>query len=82
MSIWSDFQFSLSEAKYWQRNVNTALLYCCIVLLQQHVLIIITIITIMLNISNKKEKLRFILDNESYGTYITTEKMMIKTVRA
>lgn len=36
----------------------------------------------MLNISNKKEKLRFILDNESYGTYITTEKMMIKTVRA
>lgn len=36
---------------------------------------------IMLNILNKKEKLRFIFDNELYGIYIIIEKMMIKIVR-
>lgn len=31
VSVWSDFQFALSEANYWQRNVNTDLLFYFVV---------------------------------------------------
>lgn len=87
VSVWSDFQFA--EANFWQRNVNTALLYCCILLLQQHVLILITSYTVHVprkskdtgKINRTKEKMIFIFHDESYETDITTDKTMIKIVR-
>lgn len=79
VSVWSDFQFALSEANYWHRKVNTDLLF--------HFVVVVTCFdsdrkskdTGKLN--RTKEKMKFIFHNESYETDITTDKTMIKIVR-
>lgn len=58
VSVWSDFQFALSEAKYWQRNVNTDLLLYFVVAatcFDYNNFSYLAKVKIVLNISNKRE---------------------------
>lgn len=85
MSIWSDFQFALSKVNQ-QRNVNTDFLLHFVVAVtcfdSNNFMYLAKVKILVIKINQTKEKLRLIFHNESYDTDITTEKMMIKTVRA